>query len=389
MINTAASQKLHETPLAGLHRELGARMVPFAGYSMPVQYPTGILAEHRQVRDAAGLFDVSHMGQALLVGPDHATTATALEALAPGEFLGLRPGRVRYTLLLNSDGGIIDDLLVARPADPEFDGMMVLVVNAARKAVDYAHLRDNLPPNVSLETTDDRALLAIQGPKAADIVARHCPNSIEMGFMSARAAAFDGMDCAISRSGYTGEDGYEISVRNGDAEAVARILLAEAEILPIGLGARDSLRLEAGLPLYGHDLDEMTSPIEADLAFAVSKRRRNEGGFPGADRILRELSQGPARRRVGLMIEGKAPARQGAEIRDVSGRQIGIVTSGGYGATLESPIAMGYVESDQSKPGAAVTLAVRGRDLAARIVSLPFVPHRYFRKANPQRGEKK
>lgn len=388
MADTADHQNLRETPLAGLHREFGARMVPFAGYSMPVQYPTGILAEHKQVREAAGLFDVSHMGQAVLVGPDHATTAAALETLAPGDFLGLAPGRVRYTLLLNAEGGIIDDLMVTRSANPEYDGKLILVVNAARTAVDYAHLRANLPSDVGLETRDDRALLAIQGPKAASVMARHCPKAVDMGFMTARSAEFDGMDCAIFRSGYTGEDGYEISVPAKDAEALSRALLGDREVLPIGLGARDSLRLEAGLPLYGHDIDETTSPVEADLGFAISKRRREEGGFPGADRIMRELRDGTVRKRVGLAVEGKAPAREGAEIRDASGRPVGVVTSGGYGATIGSPIAMGYVESDLSAPGTAVTLVVRGRELAAQVAKLPFVPHRYFRKPNLARGDK-
>jgi aminomethyltransferase len=384
MNDTTASQYLRETPLADLHRELGARMVPFAGYAMPVQYPTGILTEHRHVRDAAGLFDVSHMGQALLVGPDHATTASALEKLAPGDFLGLGKGRVRYTLLLNGDGGIIDDLMVTRPVGAEFDGMLVLVVNAGRKAVDYARLRDNLPSDVRLETTDDRALLAVQGPKAAEVVTRHCPGADDLGFMSARNTQFDGLDCAISRSGYTGEDGYEISLRGGDAEAVARALLADPEILPIGLGARDSLRLEAGLPLYGHDIDETTSPVEADLGFAISKRRREEGGFPGADRILRELDEGVPRRRVGLAIDGKAPVREGNDIHDSSGRPVGAVTSGGYGATIGGPIAMGYVESNLSAPGTILTLSVRRKNIGAQIVALPFVKHRYYRKAKSQ-----
>jgi aminomethyltransferase len=384
MIDTTASQDLRETPLAGLHRELGARMVSFAGYAMPVQYPSGILTEHRHVRHAAGLFDVSHMGQALLVGPDHATTARALEALAPGDFQGLGAGRVRYTLLLNSDGGIIDDLMVTRPAGAEFDGMLVLVVNAGRKVVDYAHLRANLPSDVRLETTDDRALLAIQGPKAAEVVTRHCPGAGELGFMTARNTQFDGLDCALSRSGYTGEDGYEISVRAGGAEAVARALHANPEVLPVGLGARDSLRLEAGLPLYGHDIDETTSPVEADLGFAISKRRRAEGGFPGADRILCELGEGVSRKRIGLAIDGKAPAREGNEIHDSSGRLVGAVTSGGYGATIGGPIAMGYVESTLSAPGTILTLSIRGKNIGGQIVSLPFVPHRYYRKAKSQ-----
>jgi aminomethyltransferase len=383
MAGTEARQDLIETPLAAFHRALGARIVPFAGYAMPVQYPTGILAEHRHVRAAAGLFDVSHMGQAVLVGRDHQTAATALEALTPGDFLGLSPGRVRYTLLMNPSGGIVDDLMVTRSPSPEYEGKLILVVNAARKDADYAYLRANLPPEVRLETRDDRALLALQGPKAAEVMARHAPKSVDMGFMTERSGELDDVDCAIFRSGYTGEDGFEISVPAKNAEALARALVAEPEVLPIGLGARDSLRLEAGLPLYGHDIDETTSPVEADLVFAVSKRRREEGGFPGAERVMRELRDGPTRKRVGLAVDGKAPARDGAEIRDRSGRPVGIVTSGGYGATVGGPIAMGYVETALSAPGTELTLAVRGKDIAARVTALPFVPHRYFRKPDP------
>jgi glycine cleavage system T protein (aminomethyltransferase) len=388
MADALASHDLLDTPLARLHRELGARMVPFAGYSMPVQYQTGILAEHRQVREAAGLFDVSHMGQAFLVGSDHETTAKALEALAPGDFVGLTPGRVRYTLLMTEEGGIIDDLMVTRTPNPDYDGKLILVVNAARKNVDYDHLRAQLPSNVRLEPIENRALLALQGPKAAAVMARHCPKSADMGFMTSKSAEFDGIDCAIFRSGYTGEDGFEISVNENHAETIARALLADPEVLPIGLGARDSLRLEAGLPLYGHDIDETTSPIEADLAFAVAKHRREEGGFPGAGRVIAELGDGATRKRVGLIVEGKAPAREGTEIRDEAGRKVGVVTSGGFGPTVGGPIAMGYVASEVAAPGTALILVVRGKDLAARVAPLPLVPHRYFRKPVPQRGDK-
>jgi aminomethyltransferase len=370
---------LLETPLATLHRALGARMVPFAGYAMPVQYPSGILAEHNWTREKAGLFDVSHMGQAFLVGPDHATTARALEALTPGDFQGLSPGRIRYTLLTTEEGGIIDDLMVTRPADAA-DGTLFLVVNAARKAIDYAHIAANLPAGVTLRPVEDRALLALQGPLAATVLARHVAGAETMGFMTAAETAFDGIPVAISRSGYTGEDGYEISVAATEAEAVARALLAEEEVKPIGLGARDSLRLEAGLCLYGHDIDEATSPAEADLGFAVSKRRRAEGGFPGAGRIIAEFADGPARLRVGIQPEGRAPAREGTEIRDASGALVGLVTSGGFGPTAGGPVAMGYVAAESAAPGTPLTLSVRGKDLAARVVPLPFVPHRYFRK---------
>ncbi len=313
--DSPSAESLLETPLATLHRALGARMVPFAGYAMPVQYPSGILAEHNWTREKAGLFDVSHMGQAFLEGPDHATTARALEALTPGDFLGLAPGRIRYTLLTTAEGGgIIDDLMVTRPADAA-DGTLFLVVNAARKAIDYAHIAANLPEGVTLRPIEDRALLALQGPLAAAVLARHVPGAETMGFMTAADTAFDGIPVAISRSGYTGEDGYEISVAATEAEAVARALLAAEEVKPIGLGARDSLRLEAGLCLYGHDIDEATSPAEADLGFAVSKRRRAEGGFPGAGRIIAEFADGPARLRVGIQPEGRGGGRLRADRR--------------------------------------------------------------------------
>lgn len=380
MADSAATDHLLETPLAGLHRELGARMVPFAGYAMPVQYPQGILSEHNWTRENAGLFDVSHMGQAYLVGPDHATTARALEALTPGDFQALSPGRIRYTLLTTPEGGIIDDLMVTRSADPSEDGTLYLVVNAGRKAIDYAHIGANLPDGVTLEVAENLALVALQGPRAAEVLARNCPEASGMGFMTAARVSFDGIDCHVSRSGYTGEDGFEISVKADDAEALVRALLAEPEVEPVGLGARDSLRLEAGLCLYGHDIDEATSPVEAGLGFALAKRRRAEGGFPGAGRILGELAAGPARLRVGIKPEGRAPAREGTEIRDASGETIGIVTSGGFGPTAGGPIAMGYVAAEFAAVGTPVTLVVRGKDLAATIVAMPFVPHRYFRK---------
>ncbi len=380
MADSAATDLLLETPLAGLHRELGAKMVPFAGYSMPVQYPLGILSEHNWTRTSAGLFDVSHMGQAVLVGPDHATTARALEALTPGEFQALAPGRIRYTLLTTPEGGIIDDLMVTRPADPVEDGRLYLVVNAGRKTIDYAHIAANLPADVRLEVAGDLALVALQGPKAAEVLARHCTDSAAMGFMTAIRTVVGGHDCLVSRSGYTGEDGYEISVAAGEAEALVRMLLAEPEVEAVGLGARDSLRLEAGLCLYGHDIDEATSPGEADLGFAIAKRRRAEGGFPGAGRILAELAAGPARLRVGIKPEGRAPAREGTVIRDAAGAEIGLVTSGGFGPTAGGPVAMGYVPAEYATIGTPLTLVVRGKDLAASVVALPFVPHRYFRK---------
>lgn len=368
------------TPLYELHLELGAKMVPFAGYEMPVQYPMGILGEHLHTRDKAGLFDVSHMGQALLVGPDHATTAAALETLVPGDILGLAPGRQRYTQLLNEEGGIIDDLMVTRPASPEDDGRLMLVVNAARKQVDYAHIGGRLPAAVALEIAEERALLALQGPRSAEIIAERCPKAAGLGFMAAAGAEFDGVDCQVSRSGYTGEDGFEISLDAAAAERVARTLLDHPDVAPVGLGARDSLRLEAGLCLYGNDLDETTSPVEANLSWSIGGRRREQGGFPGAGRVLRELAQGPSRLRVGILPEGRAPAREGTEIVAKDGEPIGEVTSGGFGPTFGGPVAMGYVAAGHAVIGTPVGVVVREVARPARIAAMPFVPHRYFRQ---------
>jgi aminomethyltransferase len=368
---------LATTPLHALHLARGARMVPFAGYEMPVQYE-GIIAEHLHTRAAAGLFDVSHMGQAFLTGPDHDTTARALEALVGADLVNLGPGRQRYTQLLNEEGGIIDDLMVTRSADPDEDGVLMLVVNAARKAVDYDHLEPALPPNVKLLRAEHRALIALQGPSAAAVLARHAPDTATMAFMSASSTRFDGIECHVSRSGYTGEDGYEISVKAIRVRAIAERLLAHPEVKLIGLGARDSLRLEAGLCLYGHDIDASTSPVEAGLAWSIGKRRRREGGFPGASRILDELQRGPDRLRVGLEMDGRIPAREGAQIL-VEGAAIGKVTSGGFGPSVGRPIAMGYVDRRFVTPGTAVIVPVRGKELPARIVPMPSVPHRYYR----------
>ncbi len=371
---------LKRTPLYDLHCELGAKMVPFAGYEMPVQYQLGILKEHQHTRARAGLFDVSHMGQAYLIGPDHQTTAAALEALVPADILNLKPGMQRYTQLLNSEGGIVDDLMLTRPADPAEDGKLLLVVNASRKEVDYEYISGRLPASVRLEPQPDRALLALQGPEAAAVLAKHCADAVALGFMAARPASVGPFACHISRSGYTGEDGFEISVAADQVVDFARLLLADEAVQPAGLGARDSLRLEAGLCLYGHELDEMTTPVEAGLVWSIQKRRREEGGFPGAERIQRELREGPKRLRVGIKPEGRAPARDGTEILDTSGARIGVITSGGFGPTVNGPIAMGYVETSFAKPGTPVQLMVRGKALPAQIVDLPFVPHRYFRK---------
>lgn len=373
------SEPLLETPLAAAHGALGARMVPFAGYLMPVQYPEGILAEHNWTRTHAGLFDVSHMGQALLVGPDHETTARALEALAPADFVALAPGKQRYSQLTADDGGIRDDFMATRPADPDADGTLILVVNAACKGADFAHIEAHLPDSVKLVQRPERALVALQGPEAAMVMARHCPESADLDFMTALPLAFDGVPVEVSRSGYTGEDGYEISVAAEDAPALWAALLAEPEVKAIGLGARDSLRLEAGLCLYGHDIDLSTSPVEAALNWSIQKRRRLEGGFPGAARVQRELAEGPARVRVGLKLEGRAPAREGAEIAS-GGEVIGRVTSGGFAPTLQAPIAMGYVPPALSAPGTRLDILVRGKALPAVVTALPFVPTRYARK---------
>ena len=374
----ADTESLRRTPLHDLHIELGGRMVPFAGYSMPVQYE-GILAEHRWTREHAGLFDVSHMGQRFLSGPDHASVAAALQALTPGDFTTLKLGQMRYTLLLNDDGGIVDDLMVTRSNSSEDDGALGLVFNAGRKEVDDAYVRERLPAGFSLLAADDRALLALQGPEAAKVLARHCPKIEGLTFMTASSAEFDGIDCSVSRSGYTGEDGFEISVAAKHAETVVRALLAEPEVKPVGLGARDSLRLEAGLPLYGHELDETTSPVEADLTFAIARSRRASGGFPGAERILRELAEGPSRKRVGLRPLGRAPVRDGAEALAPDGTRIGLVTSGGFGPSVNAPVAMGYVANAYAAPGTGIKLSGRRGEEPAEIAPLPFVPHRYFR----------
>jgi aminomethyltransferase len=378
-IATPPSAPLARTPLHALHVSLGARMVAFAGYDMPVHYSPGVLAEHLHTRSEAGLFDVSHMGQAFLIGRSHAATARALENLCPADILDLPPGRQRYTQLTNAEGGIIDDLMVTRSADPGEDGVLMLIVNAARKDIDFAHIEAALPADVRLARAPHRALLALQGPKAAEVLARHSDPSAALGFMSAASMKVAGLDCHVSRSGYTGEDGFEISIRADRVERLARALLAEPEVWPIGLGARDSLRLEAGLCLYGHDIDETTSPVEAGLVWSIGKRRRAEGGFPGDARIQRELAEGPSRKRVGLLPEGRAPAREGTEITDIEGRRIGVVTSGGFGPTLNGPLAMGYVEAAHAAVGAPVMLVVRGKPLPATVASMPFVPNRYRR----------
>jgi aminomethyltransferase len=371
---------LKRTPIHALHLELGAKMVPFAGYDMPVTYPEGLIKEHLHTRQAAGLFDVSHMGQAFITGPGHAATAAALEALTPGEVVALGLGRQRYTQLLNQDGGILDDLMITRSVAPEDDGRLMLVVNAACKEADYQHMAANLPQGVTLTPVEDRALLALQGPAAAQVMAEHCPQAADLAFMAASSAEFDGIDCHISRSGYTGEDGYEISVASARAEDVARALLANPLVKPVGLGARDTLRLEAGLCLYGHDIDETTSPVEAELVWSIGKRRRDEGGFPGVERIRRELRDGPTRRRVGLRFDDRAPAREGCEIISENGEPLGRVTSGSFAPSVGGPIAMGYVATPLAAIGTRLAVIIRGTPHPATVASMPFTPHRYYRK---------
>jgi aminomethyltransferase len=362
-------QNLKTTPLDAWHRAQGARMVPFSGYAMPVQYQ-GVLAEHLHCRAAAALFDVSHMGQATLTG---AIAAGALEQLVPGDLLGLQPGRQRYTLLTNEAGGIVDDLMVANIAEDR----LFLVVNASRKAGDFTHIAANLPSAVRLQEHEDRALLALQGPAAATVIARISPDAAQLPFMGVAAVTLAGIHCLVSRSGYTGEDGFELSVPADRAEALAQRLISEPEVAPAGLGARDSLRLEAGLCLYGHDIDELTSPVEAGLTWVIGKRRRTSWDFPGAAAIRDQLKHGAHRRRVGIRPEGRAPARAQTEIVASDGTAAGIVTSGSFSPTLSAPIAMGYVRRDLIADGTSVHLIVRGKPLPALVVPLPFVPHRY------------
>ena len=349
-------------------------MVPFAGYAMPIQYE-GIIAEHRWTRSQAGLFDVSHMGQLLVHGTG---IDAALERLMPADLKLLGDGRLRYSLLLAEDGGIIDDLMATRRDDHFY-----VVVNGATKHTDIAHMQDVLPPTVVVDHMKEQALLALQGPEAVTALSRLAPGVASLTFLTGAAFTIDGAAMWISRSGYTGEDGFEISVAANKVEALAARLLEQPEVRPIGLGARDSLRLEAGLPLYGHDIDVTTTPIEAGLGFAVPKRRRGEGGFPGAERIVMEIENGPIRRRVGLAVEGRQPVREGALVLDGEGNEVGRVTSGGHSPMLEAPIAMAYVPTASATPGTEITVENRGKLVAVRVVPMPFVPHRYVRQGAP------
>lgn len=366
-----APPPIQTLPLDGWHRARGGRMVEFAGYHMPVQYE-GIMAEHLWTRESAGLFDVSHMGQLSFSGDD---VIAALEALLPADIQGLPLHKARYSLLLNDQGGVLDDLMLTRRED----GSVYMVVNGATKYDDIAHMIEHLPDDVTLNLMEDHALLAVQGPKAVAALARIVPGVEALTFMQAGAFQWQGHDLWISRSGYTGEDGCEISVPAEGAEALADALLAQPEVKPIGLGARDSLRLEAGLPLYGHDLDPETTPLMADLGFALSKRRREAGDFPGAARLAAERETGPLLKRVGLTVEGRQPVREGASVVDAEGSTVGRVTSGGFAPSVGAPIAMAYVPAAMAAPGTRVSLAQRGKVHQATVVPMPFVPHNYFR----------
>lgn len=367
-----SDQALKTTPLNAAHRALGARMVGFGGYDMPVQYE-GVLAEHRWTREHAGLFDVSHMGQCRITGAD---AIAQFQRFVPGDYEILKAGKQKYSLLLNAEGGIMDDLMAGKP---DHDGLYV-VVNAGNKDADFAFLNANLAGDAKLTVLDDRALLAIQGPEAAEVMAKHEPALAEMGFMDSARLMLFGVDCFVSRSGYTGEDGYEISVPNADAERVWNTILEDARVKPIGLGARDSLRLEAGLPLHGHDVDATTSPVEAALTFALSKSRKEAADFNGAERILKELAEGPSRVRIALHVKEGAPAREGAEIADMDGNVIGVITSGGPSPTLGRNIAMGYAPPAFAALGTELKVIVRGKPAAAEVVATPFVATRYYRK---------
>jgi aminomethyltransferase len=373
---------LKRTPLHALHVSSGGKMVPFAGYDMPVQYATGVLREHLHTRCSAGLFDVSHMGQIALRPKSGKVedAALALERLVPQDILGVAPGRQRYAQFTNGGGGILDDLMVAN-----FGSHLFLVVNAACKAEDEAHLRANLSETCVIEPLPDRALIALQGPNARAVLAKFCADVAAMRFMDSGPRSVDGIDCFVSRSGYTGEDGFEISVPAERAEALATALLADSAVLPIGLGARDSLRLEAGLCLYGHDIDTTTTPVEGALEWSIQKSRRHggvrAGGFPGADKILSQLEQGAPRRRVGLRPDGRAPIREGAPLFPdaASSEPIGAVTSGGFGPSLNAPVAMGYLPSAHAASGGLVFAQLRGQRLPMRVAATPFVPNTYKR----------
>ncbi|HXV30775.1 MAG TPA: glycine cleavage system aminomethyltransferase GcvT [Sinorhizobium sp.] len=374
-----STEDLKRTPLYDLHIEMGGKMVPFAGYEMPVQYPMGILTEHQHTRSGAGLFDVSHMGQIRLSGESFAQVASALERLCPADFQGLAPGQQRYSFFTNNAAGILDDLMVTRAGKGDDNDHLIMVVNASCKDQDLSHLQANLNNRCEVEPMFDRALMALQGPRAGAAMQKIAPDSVSMKFMTGRPLNVGGTECFVTRSGYTGEDGFEISMPGDMADNVARKLLGDMEVKPIGLGARDSLRLEAGLCLYGSDITETTTPVEANLVWAIQKRRREQGGFPGAGIVQRQIAEGPPRKRVGILPEGKAPARAHTEIANEHGEVIGEITSGGFGPSVGGPVAMGYVRADLAAIGTKLQLMVRGKALPAKVAAMPFVPHRYHR----------
>jgi aminomethyltransferase len=376
-MSESSSERLSRTRLYDLHVSLGARMVPFAGYEMPVQYPLGVLKEHLHTRAHAGLFDVSHMGQVELHGAD---AAVAMESLVPVDVIGIAPGKQRYALFTNDEGGILDDLMIFNTGS-----YLHVVVNAACKAQDIAHMRKHIGNRCDIRVRDDLALLALQGPGAEGALKGIAVGDIAQTFMAGGRLLLAGVDCLVTRSGYTGEDGFEISVPAAQCEALARALLAQPDVQPIGLGARDSLRLEAGLCLYGHDLDTTTTPVEASLNWALQKVRRTggerAGGFPGASVILGQLDN-PAnvkRKRVGLKPDGRAPIREGVDLQDASGRKIGVVTSGGFGPTVNGPVIMAYVDAAHAAPGTRINAMLRGTPTPVTVVGMPFAPHGYKR----------
>ena len=373
-----SEKNIKKTQLHSLHVNLGAKMVPFAGYEMPVQYPLGVMKEHLFTRQSAGLFDVSHMGQAFLEGLGEEDIASLLEELVPGNIQGLKPGGIRYSMLLNNEGNILDDLMVTRYAYSE--NTLYLVVNAGCKEEDFALIGKALEGRAKLNRLKDRALIAIQGPKAVEVLGRLVPELLDMAFMTAQNIDISGIHCFVSRSGYTGEDGFEISVPGDKAIELTETLLSFDEVEAIGLGARDSLRLEAGLCLYGHDIDITTTPIEGDLTWAIPKRRREEANFPGADIILNQLTNGVNRKRVGILPDGKAPAREHTIIQDLEGNKIGEITSGGFGPSHGAPVAMGYVDIDHAELGTLVNLMVRDKPMPAKIAAMPFVAKRFYKK---------
>ena len=370
-----SSENIKRTPLFELHQEIGGKMVPFAGYSMPVQYPTGIIKEHQHCRESASLFDVSHMGQIKLTGEN---AAKALESLVPVDVVDLPAFHQRYAMFTNEQAGILDDLIITNAGDHLF-----VVVNGACKEQDIAHIKNNISLLCDIEVLEDQGLIALQGPKAGEVMKRLAPQAAELVFMTACQTVIDGVDCFVTRSGYTGEDGFEISMPANKTDQIARMLLDQPEVEPCGLGARDSLRLEAGLCLYGHDLTTQTTPVEATLLWALSKVRRQDGmragGYPGAEIIFKQIAERPTRKRVGLKPQGRAPIREGAEIQGPDGSIIGEVTSGGFGATISGPVAMGYISREHSEIGTELNAVVRGKLQPLTVAKLPFVTQRYYR----------